>query len=1580
MDTIVCVRIEGKILVVRRAFNDRSGVVDSVVTVVSSFFSRSKSHDDDRSKKTRSREAAPDSADVAEARNSEVKSGASKGSDATDGSRGDSDERTKPLSPNDELIDRRHAVAKWRQELDAITKSFVEDPTRPRLDMTYAHPGGMAQLFAERTTRLSLLVREAGEAERARQIVRRLMEQARAVSVAHGIAPIHMSFGHASWNGPEGEQTSPMLLREVDVELDSVGEPTIRLTGRLTVAPELIVATQKTGQELDTQAIVKSAHQAHGFTPTPALARLRDTLAGILPGFKSDERMEIAQFLHPAHVLADELNDVDRLLESTFVTALAGDERAAGRLKKDLPEPNPYDRDPWKERGIGDQLPEDLDSVEAVAAGTNVMFDISGGAESTSMIGSIVADAAAEEKKVLVIAADRHRNDALWTFLDEQGLSHAVARLDGAADVKSSLITNLETIFRDESPFVDRESIELMRTQLRRVREALASHTEELHRPFPQWGVSAYDALQVLTDLTSTRPGPRTKVRFSADTLTKLAEDTDDVAKAALRTGVEQGMFSKATSHDAWFGAVISSDEQVSPVLERINRLSRDSLPTLRVNMSSTAGQTGLNPATTFKEWREQLRMLEGVREALDVFQPAIFERQIADMVIATASKQWRRDHGYPMKRRQRRHLVKSAKDMLRPGRYVEDLNEELRKVQHQRDVWRRHQAVDGWPKVPSNLEDMKEHADRVEEDLQKLDPHLATAHGPLTRMDVGELSLLMDRLNADPAGARVLPERIETLKTLHNFGLDGLVKDLRTRNVPASLVEKELDLAWWASALGVMLGTVPSLGGFDPANLQNLIVDLQRLDREQVESLAAVASDKIRRHRVDKMAHHFEEEAQLRNALGAGKLTHDLDMTMYASSKLTKEMFPIVISAPVMVPVLMPLKQSVDLLVIEDVDQMPLAELVPLIARARQVVVTADKARPSPTVAALEPLMATAQIKPVPVRVNEYVGRLFNRYRVSHAGVPVPVPRAGSKLAITYVDGRGMPAPDKAAVESSAEEVEAVTEMVIEHALVQPEKSLAVVTLNQIHAERLRENLSAMVAKSPALESFFRIDRPDPFVVLAPGDDTNLRRDRVILSVGFAKTPHGRVLHDFGAISEADGLKQLVEVLGCAGDDLHIVASIHPGQFDRERFTSDGPRLLLDLMSSAEALSAGLPVGGGLVAGTGDAGSGSGSGSGAGAGSGSGGAERVDGVGNSGDFVGSGDADADGARGSASGSRSAAAHSSADPAGAVSAYDVDWPTTQAQPDQLLIDLADRLYSVGLTVIPNVGVEGSLRVPLAIGHPSIPDELLVAVLTDDETYVAERSLRRRDRYWPELLEAHGWKTRTELAMAVFIDPQKEADAIVDLVLDALDARLEQDPVLAARVAAQHESVEETPATVEDPTGDDVPDTDELEAGTGSPEDLATGANSDSDPNSQSDQAGDTTGETDGEASPALGDESDQNDPEMTSNDETFGTETAAQRMIRIQADEDIHGTGETPWQPSDADRARRPEVAVGLPLAAYSDDQLDEVARWIRSDGIERSEDEMVVEIQRALALTRRGAQVEAVLRNVARRTQDSGE
>ena len=73
---------------------------------------------------------------------------------------------------------------------------------------------------------------------------------------------------------------------------------------------------------------------------------------------------------------------------------------------------------------------------------------------------------------------------------------------------------------------------------------------------------------------------------------------------------------------------------------------------------------------------------------------------------------------------------------------------------------------------------------------------------------------------------------------------------------------------------------------------------------------------------------------------------------------------------------------------------------------------------------------------------------------------------------------------------------------------------------------------------------------------------------------------------------------------------------------------------------------------------------------------------------------------------------------------------------------------------------------------------------------------------------------------------------------------------------------------------------------------------------------------------------------------------------------------------------SQAGRAQRPPIAEGLPLQAYSDDQLDDMIAWIRSDGVQRDERSEVEELRAALALTRHGAGISAVLSNAVRRTR----
>jgi hypothetical protein len=70
------------------------------------------------------------------------------------------------------------------------------------------------------------------------------------------------------------------------------------------------------------------------------------------------------------------------------------------------------------------------------------------------------------------------------------------------------------------------------------------------------------------------------------------------------------------------------------------------------------------------------------------------------------------------------------------------------------------------------------------------------------------------------------------------------------------------------------------------------------------------------------------------------------------------------------------------------------------------------------------------------------------------------------------------------------------------------------------------------------------------------------------------------------------------------------------------------------------------------------------------------------------------------------------------------------------------------------------------------------------------------------------------------------------------------------------------------------------------------------------------------------------------------------------------------------------ERGPRPPVVRGLPLAAYSDDQLDDLVAWIESDGAGREDTELVEELRSELALTRRGAQVDAVLGHVVRRRE----
>ena len=198
-----------------------------------------------------------------------------------------------------------------------------------------------------------------------------------------------------------------------------------------------------------------------------------------------------------------------------------------------------------------------------------------------------------------------------------------------------------------------------------------------------------------------------------------------------------------------------------------------------------------------------------------------------------------------------------------------------------------------------------------------------------------------------------------------------------------------------------------------------------------------------------------------------------------------------------------------------------------------------------------------------------------------------------------------------------------------------------------------------------------------------------------------------------------------------------------------------------------------------------------------------------------------------------------------------------------------------------------------MRIPLVVGHPRFRGTWRVAILIDDAEYVAEQSLRRRDRYWVERLTSRGWQVFRTFATSLFVDPKGQAQAVIDILEKAKQSELGAailpiDPVEVPRIFD------------------------------------------------------DSWHAVSAEAAPAV----------------------VSEVQPRIEP----------------KPRGTRPQLTPGLPLAAYSDDQLDDIVTWISSDGVPRSEDALVLAIREELDIHRRGSQIDAVLRNVVSRSQHAEE
>lgn len=1464
------------------------------------------------------------------------------------------------------------AAAQWRTVLVSMagTSSLADISLLGDaiLDLTSAHPSGIAQLFAGRPTRLPNIFRDPASLPIARHRTRSVAQRSLDQSERFGIAPTYLAIGVATWtetshpqevndvaalarvthgSAPTTADTSseeprlvraPVLLRPITIS--SMGQDAdfeLSLEPSAEINPVLSRALRSRGALIDPVALARGAFTGNGFDPSTALDRINTLGQAVLPNFTLTDKLLVGTFVHPGQALVDDLDELSVGLERhEIIAALAGDEAAIASLQVQLPPVRRGDSDPNLERGVGDLDATGRAALDALATGSHLFIDAPIGADSTGVAAAIVAEAAAIGRNVLYVPGHRRAAEDLTSRLRGLGLEELLLDVIPSPNWRTIVSRRLLSAMTLEPDVLDSGSIAENRSNLVATRSKLAAMVDGLHEPRQPWGISAYDALQALARLTSARPAPATTVRFSAETALHIASGRREEIGQDLFDLAELGGFSLRPASTPWFGVNLESDDDATTALERVESLLAGPLSVLRSHIARVSEETGLVPAQSLKQWGEQLAMLYAMREILDSFLPMVFERTASDLVAATATRQWRAENNVEMSGVVRRRLVKRAKDMLRPGVRVPDLHAALLAVQAQRTVWSAQCPGGGWPRLPHNLTEIETNFAAVTELCDSLEPVLATTPlgANLQETNIGELEERFKKLRDDAPALVGLPERTRIYRRLQAHGLSSLLEDFTARRVEPYFMESELDLAWWASIFEHLLAADPNLADVEGGTFDRLARRFRGLDKAHVDSLAAPIRVASVVQLQNALAAHREQGEGLFSLLIEERLT-SVRAAYEEYGDVMRKMRPCTVATPTMVPQLLPAHRTVDLVVLDAVQHLPVESLLSALARGRQVVVIGDpRSAAGGAVAKLAKILPRVSLAGDSLRRDQGLTQFLMKHGYRDVLAPMPLPVAENLVTFEQVYGTGMPDPQTGTVLSTQVEIDRVVDLAITHALDHPDESLAIIAGSQLHADRIRDAVLTQVRQNVALTGFFDPRRLEPVIISDLRGVAGLNRDAVILSLGFGRTPHGRALHRFGEISAPKGSALLLNALGVTRRRFALVSCFALEDLEVERLRSKGARMLgslLDFVSGGTGdpietvANPGTPAGmviTGLMTSSVPV------------------AQETDraeqviepAVEPSVDPAGkplqetdvetsapqnddesqpsageesvvpeeATDSNSEGAphskgapaseqsAGSDLGTQRDVVHEGEDQGAVVDLGNEQLTLDGPEPDRLLVDLADRLWRFGLTVETDYGLEGGEKIPLVAGHPDLPDEYLVAVLTDDMAYTAQPSLRARDRHRAERLERLGWHVVNVWAVALFLDPESQANQIREAVLRVDAARMSRNFVATGALPIIDLAVQQEFA--------------EVEAAAGQDNLLET--------------------------------------PDVVTDQESLAL------------------------------RAQRPDVPYGLPMTAYGDNQLDSLVTWIMGDGVVRDLDELALEVRQELGIVRRSHRVDTSIAN----------
>ena len=935
-------------------------------------------------------------------------------------------------------------INSWREQYKSqLAPSPLEDITKlsAQLELTHAHPSGIAQLFASGKVTLQALFRDSGMLRAAGRRLDRVFEDRDNKAHENGVSELSLVVGVASWSGNH----VPVLTYPVRVIRDSGKDETyatIYFSGNVRLNHALVLRLQERGVNLSEDALFDGANYESG---TPETSAVFDAICAsarsVFPDFDIERDIVLGCFTDSGSRFLAESAQILQALKvgnvgNTMIDAVAGDERALKELAaNDRQEYSPLDVDPHGEYEVGD-----VDNVVRYASGLaangfSLALDVDAGSDSASIAAAISSRCVLAGKSILyvpnVMEQQRRFRHAL-SANEISSLALDVSDSHLAKHVDSQLIAAVGA-----RQSVASSRFEQVCDELVGVKTRLNRYLGDLHGVDERWGVSAYQTMQNLAAIAMLPTHPCTHVRLDVAAARSLSGHLDEWAQK-LHQADELGEFTIKPEDTPWFGASLFNENEAVAVYQRVVDVLLKLLPAAREHVKSTVQNCGFPVPATAREWGRQVTVLKNLRRVLDVFQADIFERDLSAMIEASKPKAVRKREGTVMGFWERRRHIKEARSLLRVGAKVDDLHEALKIVAQQAAQWRTFVPHGGWPVLPPKLDEIVSTQELLDRNLVALDAVLSTTRlgADLENVEFTKLDERLQALHDDRASLDTLPGRCVIERDLRGVGLEDLVCDLRRRNVTGSALDGELHLAWWTTVFEDIVNSSAIISNQDGSAMQDASDRFVQVDTEHVRSVGPMVQQETLKRLCELLFSRSQEANQLHTTLASNSSGVTFTKLMNSHADLLLAAKPIMVAMPSTLTMMTEFKPIVDIVILDSVEHLSNIELLSILARARQVVVIAHKNTvSSQSVNDLISVLPSVHVKSRATRRSLRLANFLENHGYGSLRHDVPVDRMQGKVKLHQVEASGVPVMSTGLIESSQREIDEVVSLIKQRA-----------------------------------------------------------------------------------------------------------------------------------------------------------------------------------------------------------------------------------------------------------------------------------------------------------------------------------------------------------------------------------------------------------------------------------------------------------------------------------------------------------------------------------------------------------------